>query len=102
AELPDLLNAGDLLVRNNTRVVPARLVGRREATGGKWEGLFLRALPGGSWEVLASTRGKPAVGERVVVGHGLGLVLESRGGDGRWVVRPEDDGPAHVLLERHG
>ncbi len=102
AELPDLLDPGDVLVRNNTRVVAARLIGRREATGGKWEGLFLRALPDGSWEVLATTRGHPVVGERVVVGQGLGLILLARGEDGRWLVRPEGDDSAAALLERHG
>ena len=64
-----------MLVRNNTRVLPARLIGRREATGGHWEGLFLRALPAGTWEILATTRGRPAVGEHVVVGDGEGSVL---------------------------
>ena len=57
AELPELLEAGDVLVRNNTRVIPSRLVGHREATGGRWEGLFLRAWPDGSWEVLATDSG---------------------------------------------
>jgi S-adenosylmethionine:tRNA ribosyltransferase-isomerase len=104
AELPDLLDPGDVLVRNNTRVVAARLIGRRAATGGKWEGLFLRELPDGAWEVLATTRGHPAVGERVVVGHGLGLALLARGEEGRWLVRPEGEGDeaAAALLERHG
>ena len=58
-ELPVLLRPGDLLVRNNSRVIPARLLGHRVATGGKWEGLFLRELPNGTWEILASTRGRP-------------------------------------------
>jgi S-adenosylmethionine:tRNA ribosyltransferase-isomerase len=102
AELPDLLAAGDVLVRNNTRVLPARLVGRREATGGRWEGLFVRALAGGVWEVVARTRGRPAAGERVVVGQGLGLTLEDRADAGRWIVRPDRDEPAAVLLEAHG
>lgn len=102
-ELPDVLDAGDVLVRNNTRVVPARLLGVREATGGRWEGLFLRVLPEGSWEILATTRGRPVVGETVVVGQGLRLTLEARGDAGRWLVRPQqDDAPAHALLERHG
>ena len=38
ADLPELLAPGDLLVRNNTRVVAARLIGRRETTRGRWEG----------------------------------------------------------------
>ena len=42
-DLPELLSARDVLVVNNTRVVPARIVGHRVATGGRWEGLFLSA-----------------------------------------------------------
>jgi S-adenosylmethionine:tRNA ribosyltransferase-isomerase len=101
-DLPDLLAPGDLLVRNNTRVVPARLVGHREATGGHWEGLFLRALPNGCWEILARTRGQPRPGEWVVVGQGLWLRLLDRGEGGRWIVQPESDAAPIALLERHG
>ncbi len=107
-ELPALLDGRDILARNNTRVIPARLIGRREATGGTWEGLFLRDLGDETWEILATTRGKPVPGERVVVGRGLRLVLESRGAAGRWIVRPlPEEGcdctaGALGLLERHG
>ena len=45
-DLHQILRPGDLVVVNDTRVVPARLVGRREKTGGRWEGLFLRVAPG--------------------------------------------------------
>lgn len=105
ARLPEFLDPGDILVRNNTRVVPARLVGRREATGGKWEGLFLRELRDGFWEVLATTRGKPGPGERVVVEHGrteMRLTLVEKGEAGRWLVRPDSTEPAAAILERHG
>ena len=108
AELPDLLDPGDVLVRNNTRVVPARLIGRRKSTGGKWEGLFLRECvqPVPGWEILATTRGRPVEGEHVVVGDDpestLLLTLVARGEGGRWIVRPESADPASVLLERHG
>lgn len=104
ADLPDLLDPRDVLARNVSRVLPARLIGRREATGGRWEGLFLRELPGGRWEMLASTRGRPAIGERFVVGQGLGLILDARDEAGRWIVRPdESSGLSTVeLLERHG
>jgi len=106
AELPDLLDPADILVRNNTRVVPARLVGSRVATGGKWEGLFLREQTDGAWEILATTRGRPALGERVVVGQGLTLVLEERGKAGSWIVRPQQTLAHHestfALLEQHG
>ena len=105
-ELPDLLRSGDVLVRNNSQVVPARLVGRRVLTGGKWEGLFLREMPGGIWEILATTRGRPVPGEYVVVGEGLHIVLESQGTYGSWIVRPERDGNRDettlALLQKHG
>jgi S-adenosylmethionine:tRNA ribosyltransferase-isomerase len=102
ADLPDLLEPGDVLVRNNTRVIPARLVGLRESTGGRWEGLYLRTLPDGSWEVLAKTRGHPTEGERMVVGDGLVLTLQKRLGEGRWAVRANSDEPLERLLETHG
>jgi S-adenosylmethionine:tRNA ribosyltransferase-isomerase len=89
ADLPAFLNAGDLLVRNVSRVVPARLLGHRADTGGKWEGLFLRERPGGLWELLAQTRGKPRVGETIAIEGGLRLVLEARESDGRWLARPD-------------
>ena len=101
-DLPDLLAPGDVLVRNNTKVVPARLVGHREATGGAWEGLFLRVLPDGLWEVLGKTRGRPAPGERVVVGRGLRLELVGKDESGRWTVRPESEEDSQALLDRHG
>ncbi len=107
-ELPTLLDGRDILARNNTQVVPARLIGYREATGGAWEGLFLRDLGDKTWEILATTRGKPRPGERVVVGLGLRLALESRSKSGRWIVRPlaatgDDSTTAALsLLELHG
>jgi S-adenosylmethionine:tRNA ribosyltransferase-isomerase len=107
--LPQWLSPGDVLVRNNTRVIPARLLGHREATGGRWEGLYLRDRPGGTWEVLATCRGKPAAGEHVIVGQGLRLELVARGEAGRWIVRPEALGQgngagadATTLLQQHG
>ncbi len=102
ADLPELLAPGDVLARNNTRVLPARMIGQREATRGQWEGLFLRALAGGSWEILAKTRGRPVVGERVLVEGGLSLRLEEKHEGGRWVVRPESNATVMELLERHG
>jgi S-adenosylmethionine:tRNA ribosyltransferase-isomerase len=105
-ELPNLLDSRDVLVRNNTKVIPARLMGHRAVTGGKWEGLFLREHPDGTWELLATTRGRPVAGEYVIVGNSLHLVLEDQGKDGSWIVRPRlsngDDGTTLALLERYG
>ncbi len=57
-DLPELLTPGDCLVLNDTQVVPARLLGRRESTGGHWEGLFLEVGQGGMWRILCKARGK--------------------------------------------
>src|SRR5689334_3099889 len=63
--LPQLLTASDMLVLNDTRVIPARLVGRRDRTGARWTGLFLSADEHGVWKVLGKTRGKLEVGESI-------------------------------------
>jgi S-adenosylmethionine:tRNA ribosyltransferase-isomerase len=106
AELPAFLEERDVLVRNTTRVLPARLVGRRVATGGKWEGLFVREQPDGTWEMLVKTRGRLTAGDHVVVGEDLCLVIEGRGLDGSWLLRQQSNSraleSALALLERHG
>jgi S-adenosylmethionine:tRNA ribosyltransferase-isomerase len=88
-KLPDLLVPGDLLVLNDTRVVPARLVGRRARTGGRWEGLFLRELPNRDWEILSKSRGKLTSGETILVDPGtLQLRLLEKTREGHWLVQP--------------
>jgi S-adenosylmethionine:tRNA ribosyltransferase-isomerase len=101
-DLPKFLNAGDLLVLNDTRVLPARLIGRRERTGGRWEGLFLRQTPEGLWELLAQTRGKPEIGETIAIEPGpLRLLLRGRVA-GHWLAKPEPAGSVAELLAKHG
>ncbi|MCA9095283.1 MAG: S-adenosylmethionine:tRNA ribosyltransferase-isomerase, partial [Planctomycetaceae bacterium] len=65
--LPEYLQAGDCLVFNDTRVVPARLYGVREGTGGKWEGLFVKAIDERHWKLIGQTRGKLTPGETIRV-----------------------------------
>jgi S-adenosylmethionine:tRNA ribosyltransferase-isomerase len=110
-DLPEILRPGDLLVVNDTRVVPARLVGRRAATGGRWEGLFLRVADEdphrGAWVVLAQTRGRPALGERVILEDRDGtdaveLELVGRAAGGAWLAVPDAAGPFAAVLERVG
>jgi S-adenosylmethionine:tRNA ribosyltransferase-isomerase len=102
-DLPELLAPNDLLILNDTRVLPARLLGVRAMTGGKWEGLFVRSLPDGSWEMLCQTRGRLQPGERIQVEPGnLLLELLARLPEGRWQVRPIAEGSAVELLERCG
>lgn len=102
ADLPSLLRPGDLLVFNDTRVVPAKFEARR-ATGGRIEGLFLRELDGGVWSVLLRNAGRCSPGERLRLGDGEHeLVLVLRGPEGQWAVRPDPPADAQPLLERVG
>jgi S-adenosylmethionine:tRNA ribosyltransferase-isomerase len=119
-DLPSLLRPGDLLVTNDTRVLPARLLGRRAATGGRWEGLFLAARseaiaadgnPRPAWEVLAKTGGRPRPGERVILSDPEGrdadaLELVERLPGGIWLVTPAAGAAtpeaAEALLARLG
>jgi S-adenosylmethionine:tRNA ribosyltransferase-isomerase len=112
--LPQWLNPGDALVLNNSRVVPARLVGTRTATGGKWEGLFVRPLPDETWELIGQTRGRLQEGESVTVPAvdgseaTLTLTLLRRCPDGIWTWRPTQVGspvplaPCWNLLDQFG
>jgi S-adenosylmethionine:tRNA ribosyltransferase-isomerase len=103
AELPELLDPGDLLVLNDTRVLLARLRGRRIQTGGNWEGLFLRADAEGNWELICRARGRLRAGETIVIEPGpLVLILLERTSAGHWIARPSPAGAAEELLALHG
>ncbi|WP_182867502.1 tRNA preQ1(34) S-adenosylmethionine ribosyltransferase-isomerase QueA [Stieleria mannarensis] len=73
-DLPDLLRSEDTLVLNDSRVIPARMVGFRTRTQGRWQGLFLREdAETGIWEVLTKTRGKLVPGETITIEDRNGL-----------------------------
>jgi S-adenosylmethionine:tRNA ribosyltransferase-isomerase len=109
-DLPDLLRSGDLLVLNETRVLPARLQGVRTKTGGKWEGLFLATAEDGAWRIIGKTRGRLLEGESITIqppadrdsSAPLTLKLESRGDEGEWRARPNLPGDSTELLEQFG
>ncbi len=106
-DLPELLRAGDAIVLNDTRVVPARLVGYRTQTGGRWFGLFLETDADGNWRVMSKTRGKIAAGETVTLQDRAGrddvrLTLLAKLNDGTWAVRPESNEQTFEILERIG
>lgn len=96
-DLPALLRPGDCLVLNDTQVIPARLLGRRKATGGKWEGLYLGGTPSGAWRLIGQSRGRLNPGEQIVLvpahrpesGEEFVLTLIERDPDGVWTARPE-------------
>ena len=77
-EIGDFLNPGDCLVLNNTKVIPARLMGVREETGGAVEVLLLKRHQKDIWETLVKPGKKARPGTRLVFGGGLlkGEVLD--------------------------
>ncbi|MGB4592419.1 MAG: tRNA preQ1(34) S-adenosylmethionine ribosyltransferase-isomerase QueA [Coriobacteriia bacterium] len=78
ADLPEYLRAGDVLVVNETRVLPARLLGAKDETGGAVEVLLLRPQYEGTWECLVKPGRRIKPGSRLVFGDGLltGLVVD--------------------------
>ncbi|MBS5884919.1 MAG: tRNA preQ1(34) S-adenosylmethionine ribosyltransferase-isomerase QueA [Clostridium sp.] len=66
----EYLNEGDTLVLNNTRVMPARLIGEKEGTGGKIEFLLLKRIEGDRWECLAKPGKRAKVGQKFTFGEG--------------------------------
>lgn len=102
SELPELLQPGDCLVMNDSRVLPARLMGMRE-TGGVVEVLLLRDLGGGRWECLTRPGRKTRPGTRLIFGNGEleAEVLEVAEGGNR-IVEFKYEGIFLEVLERLG
>jgi len=69
-DVVEYLNKGDTLVLNNTRVMPARLIGEKENTGGKIEFLLLKRIEGDKWECLAKPGKSAKEGRRFTFGDG--------------------------------
>ena len=66
----EYLNQGDTLVLNNTRVMPARLIGEKAESGGKIEFLLLKRIEGDKWECLAKPGKRAKIGTEFVFGKG--------------------------------
>lgn len=122
-DLAAFLDPGDLLVFNNTQVLPARLFGFRTATGGRWEGLFVEQSGKSEWIVLCDTRGRLKPGETITVVQAkqiqqggaveaaisatnavqeqtLLLTLQEKQNDGSWRVTMSDQRtPLEILAE---
>ena len=67
----EFLNPGDCLVLNNTKVIPARLIGHKEETGGTVEVLLLKRKENDQWETLVKPGKKARPGAKIVFGDGL-------------------------------
>ena len=97
------LNPGDCLVINNTKVIPARLIGERENTGGKVELLLLKRKENNIWETLVKPGKKARIGSRIVFGGGI---LKAEVVDiieeGNRLVKFEFDGIFEEILDKLG
>ncbi|GAA0747691.1 tRNA preQ1(34) S-adenosylmethionine ribosyltransferase-isomerase QueA [Clostridium oceanicum] len=70
-DIIEYINPGDCLVLNNTRVLPARLIGEKEATGGKMEFLLLKRKEKDTWETLVKPGKRAKIGSKFIFGEGL-------------------------------
>ena len=107
ADLPELLTPGDLLVVNDTRVFPARLLGRRVPSGGAVECLLLTRLDGERWDALMHPGQKLRVGAVVEFerdGHRMRAEVIARRFHGRRTVRlwTEDGSPVDAAIDTLG
>jgi len=102
-DLPACLRAGDCLVINDTRVLPARLIGQREGKAAQVELLLLKRLTADTWETLVKPGRKAKLGDRLVFGDGLlrAEIIETTDTGNRHV-RFEYDGVFEEILDRLG
>jgi len=104
SDLPDLgiFSRGDLMLVNQTRVVPAYLQGVRAGTGGRVTGLYLESPSEQTWRVMLEARGRLQPGELIDLGSGAKLRLVQRETGGKWLAELEADVPTHEVLARVG
>ena len=102
-EIIEYLRPGDCLVRNNTKVIPARLYGKKEDTGVDIEFLLLKRIEGDLWEVMVRPGRRLKPGTKVVFGEGLlrAEILDVLEGGNR-KVKFEYDGIFNEILDQIG
>lgn len=102
-DIKDYLNPGDCLVMNNTRVIPARLYGVKEDTGGKIEFLLLKRIDLNTWNVILKPGKRARRGARFVFGDGLlrAEIIDVLP-DGNRIVRFEYSGVWEEILDTLG
>ncbi|MDO4568176.1 MAG: tRNA preQ1(34) S-adenosylmethionine ribosyltransferase-isomerase QueA [Clostridia bacterium] len=102
ADIVEYINAGDVLVRNTTRVIPARLFGRRADTGGKLEFLLLKRLHGDVWESLVKPGRSAKKGLKFEITPELRATIGDTTESGGRLIELEYDGVFEEVLERAG
>ena len=102
-DIINYLNPGDCLVLNDTRVLPARLIGSKEDTGGKIEFLLLKRTEDDTWETLVKPGKRAKIGTRFSFGEGkLMAEVVGMGEDGARIVKFEYEGIFEEVLDELG
>jgi S-adenosylmethionine:tRNA ribosyltransferase-isomerase len=103
ADLPSYLSPGDCLALNDTRVIPARLYGRRDSTGANLEFLLLRRIEGNKWRTLVKPARRAQRGDRVIFPEdGSECIILDVEPDGARIVEFFCEGDFYTWLERIG
>ncbi len=100
-EIIEYLNCGDVLVLNNTKVSPARLLGTR-TTGGRVEGLIVKEVEESRWEVLLQSNHRLKENEFLTFDDSVKGQLLYRNDTGSWIIRFEDEEKFKEMLKNSG
>lgn len=103
-ELPEMLRAGDCLVFNDTRVIPARLEGvrTREGNSAQIGATLHKRLGPRAWQAFVRNARRVRDAERIDFGHGVTAIGSAKTADGSMTLTFEGDAPVELLLERAG
>ena len=100
-DLPQLLRKGDVLVLNNTKVLPARLFGKSE-TGAGIELFLVRETSEGTWETLARPARRLHAGKRIHFVESLTAEVIDKSAEGKVLVRFQSEGDLYEILDEIG
>lgn len=101
-DLPGLLSPGDVLVFNDTRVIPAQLEGRRADGEAKLGATLHKRLDLRRWQAFIRNAKRVKIGDQIIFGGGVTALAEERFDDGSITLFFEGDEPVEVLLDRAG
>lgn len=101
-DLPSLLNPGDVLVFNDTRVIPAQLEGRRAGGEARIGATLHKRIDLRRWQAFVRNAKRVRAGDQIIFGGGVTAIAEDRFADGSITLMFEGDEPVEVLLTRAG
>ncbi|MEL6485866.1 MAG: tRNA preQ1(34) S-adenosylmethionine ribosyltransferase-isomerase QueA [Pseudomonadota bacterium] len=101
-DLPQLLEPGDVLVFNDTRVIPAQLEGRRAGGEAKIGATLHKRIDLRRWQAFIRNAKRVKEGDQLVFGGGVTAIAEERHSDGSLTLMFEGEEPVEVLLDRAG